>query len=421
MKVLSNTLFSIALFFCFVSCDDLNSKEKSFSWGTEYDDIGNSIKVDVNGNIYVAGITDGNLEGDGKVKTDAFVTKLNSDFEILWTTHWKKASFESVGAMALDSEGNIYVTGCTDGEFGGSINAGKNDAYLVKLNNNGEILWTRQWGTSGEDHGFSVATDNLGNAVVTGYAYGDLSGIVKGAYNHIFLVKFNADGEQLWLKQLGNSIQYDENEYELKVMRESGRSVAVDSEGNIFITGNSKTDLDNYEKGDPQGFFIAKFDTNGEELWFKFYGNSYYATGYSIILDPSGNIFACGYIDEESIIKFDSSGKELWTKHAHCSINSDYYSSNYYNSTMFADNSGNVFVAGNKSSDITEEYYSFVTKFLSNGVEEFTKESDVPGDEYIFSATSDINGNAFLTGKTPKRIAEDSYNYEIFLIEIPLK
>ena len=96
-------------------------------------------------------------------------------------------------AMAPDSQGNVYVTGYTVGAFPGYTNAGGKDMYVLKVDPNGNVLWTRQIGTSGRDVGLGIVAGSNGSVYVSGYSANDISAVARhkeGHYNG-FLMKIN--------------------------------------------------------------------------------------------------------------------------------------------------------------------------------------------------------------------------------------
>jgi Beta-propeller repeat len=96
--------------------------------------------------------------------------------------------------VAVDSSGNVYVTGYTEGGLDGNTSAGNFDIFLVKYDSAGTKQWTRQLGTTEWDVGSGVAVDSSGNAYVTGYTPGGLDGNTSAGGEDIFLVKYDSNG-----------------------------------------------------------------------------------------------------------------------------------------------------------------------------------------------------------------------------------
>jgi hypothetical protein len=96
--------------------------------------------------------------------------------------------------VAVDSSNNIYVTGITEGGLDGNSNFGGEDLFLVKYNSSGTKQWTKQLGTPTSDYGNEVTVDSSGNIYVSGYTEGGLDGNTNAGNSDIFLVKFNSSG-----------------------------------------------------------------------------------------------------------------------------------------------------------------------------------------------------------------------------------
>jgi hypothetical protein len=147
---------------------------------------GYSMAVDPTGGIVVAGSTTGNLSQTaiGNGNTDSFVAKYNVDGDQLWTQQLPTLSNNQAAAVSVDQSGNVIIGGSTIGVVGvGSVNQGKSDAYLAKINASGSIVYQQQFGTSGSDTvgatavtadgSLIVASSQNGEAFLTKYANGD--------------------------------------------------------------------------------------------------------------------------------------------------------------------------------------------------------------------------------------------------------
>ena len=92
------------------------------------------------------------------------------------------------------SSNEIYITGRTEGSLDSNNNLGSYDGFLVKYNSSGKKQWTKQFGTSSTDWANGVAIDSSGNIVVTGYTDGSLDGNSNSGGSDLFLLKFNSSG-----------------------------------------------------------------------------------------------------------------------------------------------------------------------------------------------------------------------------------
>ncbi len=172
--------------------------------GTEDDDFAQSVTVDSSGNIYISGGTYGSLDGTNAGSVDAFLTKFDTSGNELWTEQLGTAYTDGSNAVATDSAGNVYISGITAGDLGGT-NAGANDAFLTKYDASGNLQWSRQIGTISDDRSYSVAVDSSGNIFISGFTRGDLNGGTNAGNYDAFVAKYDASGSLLWTQLFGTT------------------------------------------------------------------------------------------------------------------------------------------------------------------------------------------------------------------------
>ncbi len=217
-----------------VKYSDAGTRQWAGSLGTPLEDGGSGIVVDANGYIYVAGATKGDLAGSNLGGFDMFLAAYNAGGSPRWTKQLG-TPLEDVGyGVAVDASGNVYVTGHTEGSLDGNTNAGDADMFLVKYNDAGEKQWTRQLGTASSDYGRGVAVTG-GNVYVTGSTYGGLDGNANAGYNDMFLVKYNAAGDKQWTRQPGTT----SNDHGYGVAVDAGGNVYVTGSTYGGLDGNT--------------------------------------------------------------------------------------------------------------------------------------------------------------------------------------
>jgi len=255
--------------------------------GTSDFDYGLGIAADSSGNIYVAGHTTGNLDGNmNNGSQDASVSKYDSDGTRQWTELLGTPINEIGYGIAVDSSSNIYVTGETFGNLDGNTNAGGSDIFVSKYDSNGTKQWTELLGTSSDDSSNGITVDSSGNIYVTGYTGGDLDGNTNAGSSEIydiFVSKYDSDGNRQWTELLGTS------------SNEIGYGIAVDSSGNIYVTGETYGNLDGNTNAGGSEIFVTKYDSNGTKQWTELLGTSSSDRGKGIAIDLSGNIYVTGY------------------------------------------------------------------------------------------------------------------------------
>ena len=210
--------------------------------GSTEQDLSYSVAVDASGNVYISGNTTGDLGGPNAGFYDAFLSKFDSSGNEAWTTQIGTKQWDRSSSVAVDASGDIYISGRTTGDLGGS-RIGWQDAFLSKFDPEGHELWTTQIGTIYDDKSNAVAVDASGNVYISGSNQDDPSGPSAGDID-VFLSKLDSDGNELWTTQIGSSD------------RDGSSSVAVDASGNVYISGSTSGDLGGPNAGDWDAFLV---------------------------------------------------------------------------------------------------------------------------------------------------------------------
>jgi hypothetical protein len=366
---------------------------------------GNSVATDASGNVYVAGFTDGSLDGNTLAgKNDFFVTKFNSSGVKQYTKQMGvTGKLTSSNSVTTDASGNVYVAGDTNGGLDGNTLAGKNDFFVTKYNSNGVKQYTKQMGVPGKyTYGYSVTTDVSGNVYVAGVTNGGLDGNTLTGVEDFFITKFNSSGVKQYTKQMGVTGKMT-----------SANSVTTDASGNVYVAGSTYGGLDGNVSTGNSDFFVTKYNSSGVKQYTKQMGVTKASTfGGSVTADASGNVYVAGLtrggldgntltgVEDFFVTKFNSSGVKQYTKQM------DVPEKNTYGYFVTTDANGNVYVTGFTSvgldgNTLTGTSDFFITKYDSSGVKQFTKQLGVSGrDTSGFSVASDANGNVFVAGTT---------------------
>ena len=252
-----------------------------FAWGrqsgTSGIDYNYGIAADPAGNVFICGQTQGNLGGPNAGDYDAYISKYDAYGSLLWTHQLGQYGFDGAMDVATNAAGNIFITGHTDGSLGGQTNAGSTDAFLSKFDTSGNVLWTRQLGTSAVEASYGIATDAVGNIFITGCTTGSLYGSNAGNLD-VFVSKYDPLGSLLWTRQQGTSGQ------------ETSNGVATDTDGNVYIGGGTMGSLDGGPYAGQWDAFVSKYDASGTLLWTHQRETSADDYIYDVEADADGNV-----------------------------------------------------------------------------------------------------------------------------------
>ena len=411
---------------------------------TSGNDQGEGVTVDSSNNIYVTGVVakalDGNTRSGG---LDFFLLKYNSSGVKQWTLQLGTSSSDLGYGVTVDSSDNIYITGNTGGGLDNNTNSGDIDLFLVKYNSSGTKQWTQQLGTSSEDIALEVTTDSSDNIYVTGYTKGGLDNNTNSGSTDIFLVKYNSSGTKQWTKQLGTS------------SGDKGRGVTVDSSGNIYVTGETKSGLDGNTNmaGYSWDFFLVKYNSSGVKQWTQQLGTSSNDTAKGVVVDSSNNIYVTGvtngglavpyttggtdghtYLGSDGgnsandmfLVKYNSLGEKQWAQQlggGYFESGGFYPSGNDFGEGVTVDSSNNIYVTGSFSKSLdglsnSGGSDSFLLKYNSSGVKQWTQQLGSASDEVGYGVTVDSSDNIYVTGYTLGALdGTNSGSDDIFLVK----
>jgi hypothetical protein len=159
-------------------------------WGTFNKDTGYALATDASRNIYLSGYTTGPLYGGQQGNRDIFLAKFDAGGTNLWGRQIGTSDHDEGWGIAVDAATNVYVTGRAGGMLGTDPWAGGYDLFLAKYDSAGTQLGVWQLGTTNEDYGRAIAVDTNGGVFVTGWSYGDFDGNTNAGLSDVVLLKF---------------------------------------------------------------------------------------------------------------------------------------------------------------------------------------------------------------------------------------
>ena len=328
-------------------------------FGTSEDDSALSISVDSSG-IYVVGITLGDMEGSNAGNRDAFVRKYDAYGEVEWTRQFGTSEADFASSIGADNTG-IYIAGNTVGNLAEN-NAGGFDAFVRKYNVAGDIMWTRQFGTSQDESATSVSVNSSGVYVAGDVRFGDA-----------FVRKYDSAGNLVWSRQFGAS-------------GTRANSIGTNSSG-VYVAGTTEGDLGGSNAGQDDAF-VRKYDSAGNLVWSRQFGTSEDDSALSISMDSSG-VYITGYTDgalqgtktnfrDAFVRKYSAAGEVEWTAQ---------FGSTWTEALAITVDASSVYVVGQTAGDLegrdggSLDYDAFVRKYDAAGNVVWTKQFGSPEED----------------------------------------
>jgi hypothetical protein len=266
-----------------VKTDSVGDTVWTRTYGGNHDDAGWSVQQTQDAGYVVAGFTMSFGAGD----YDVYLVKTDSLGDSVWTRTY--GGFDAdLGYSVQQTEDRGYIIA---GETH-SFDMGSGDVYLVKTDSVGDTVWTRTYGGSDWDFGYSVQQTQDGGYVVGGQTRS------FGAGNYdVYLVKTDSVGDTLWTRTYGGP------------GIDVGTSVQQTQDGGYIITGG------------PYDVYLIKVDSVGDTLWMRTYGGSYAQLGRSVEQTQDGGYivagytgFSGGYEEDVYLVKTNSLGDTVWTR-----------------------------------------------------------------------------------------------------------
>lgn len=315
----------------------------------------NNCKTDKEGNFYACGSFSGTIKFDSIElkaygdKSYMYIVKFSPTGKTIWAkTTEIDSGISRAKAIAVDYEGNIYVTGvfqypfCIFDQYKLIVKDQiykTSDMFIIKYNPDGKIIWAKSaGGACGYTESFAAVADSKGDLYIAGYFQAQYvlldtirlnkASTACGSIGQaLFIVKYSADGKALWAKNTGGNDDLD-----------WAHGVAVDKKDNVFLTGYFGADYISFDTitlkktiTKTEQLYIAKFNSKGKTLWAK--TEPTYSFAYFVTTDSKDNCYIMGNIRKDSMIfgkdtlngqpndnacvlKYDSDGNQIWGRAA---------------------------------------------------------------------------------------------------------
>lgn len=335
-------------------------------------DAAAAIAVDGNGNVYVTGYSTGMFSGH-----DYVTIKYNAQGLEQWVARYNGPAndYDEATAIAVDASGNVYVTGSS---FGTDT---EEDYATVKYNSAGIQQWVARYNGPADDYDAAVGikVDGSGNVHVTGVSYG----VATDA--DIATIKYNSSGIQLWAARY-NGTGNDED---------IPAGVGLDLSGSVYVAGTA------YGSATYEDFVIVKYSYLGDQAWVATYdgtGNDYDAVT-AMTTDISGNTYVVGmtynleFDSDYLTMKYDTFGRRLWSSRYEGPDDVEDIPT-----AIALDAARQVYVTGTSAGLVSDDYTTI--KYSSTGVTRWVRQYNGPANSFdeATAIAVDGTGNVHVTG-----------------------
>ncbi|MDD5529901.1 MAG: T9SS type A sorting domain-containing protein [bacterium] len=341
--------------------------------GTNYDEA-YSVQQTKDSGFIIAGMT--STAGTEAIAPDVYLIKINSSGNTLWTKHFGGTLDDYGYSVQQTSDNGFIIVGYTR-----SSGAGSEDVYIIKTNSSGDTLWTRTFGGATVDNGKSVQQTSDGGFIITGYT----NSFGAGGYD-VYLIKMNSSGNTLWTKTYGG------------VQSDVGYSVSETPDGGFIIAGTTYSfGAGNYD------VYLIRTNSSGDTLWTKTFGRADDDYGYSVrfisgktegfIIVGTTHSFGAGSYDVY-LIRTNSSGDTLWTR-TFGGTNGD------GGNSIFETQDSGFIITGHTSSFGAGGYDNiYLIRTNSSGDTLWTKTVGGTKDDYGYSVQQTQDGGFIIAGWT---------------------
>lgn len=304
----------------------VSASAQTFSWARKYggegEDVVRSLAVDDDGNSYLTGyFTDtasfGNVTLTSNGWYDVFVTKTDTNGNLIWAKGFGSASFDYGTAVYTDHSGNVYISGVFEESFDADpgtgvttlTSAGQQDIFVIKLKADGDFVWAKSMGGAGYEETTALGTDLEGNLYITGYFYDTVNFNPGGEVAELspmgscdgFIVKFDTNGGFTWAQRFGGS------DIDLPM------AMNVQDNGDMYITGQFR-EMADFNPNPVEAFFLFT-ESNGRSVFLMHLNNDGYlqealnlgesqgdVIGRDIAIDADGNAYIAGSYSGELVL-----------------------------------------------------------------------------------------------------------------------
>jgi hypothetical protein len=326
-------------------------------------------------------IISGSTFGVGAGSNDVYLLKIGENGSLKWTKTFGGSGMDYGCSIQQTDDGGFIIGGYTT-SFSGTT---QGDLYLVKTDSSGQLQWSKTFGGSQDDVGYSVLQANDGGFILVGMttSFGAGSG-------DVYMVKVSPKGSLLWAKTYGGSGWDD------------GRSVQQTKDGGFIITGWTES----FGSGG-RDIYLIKTNSDGTLQWSKTFGGTGYDIGWSVqqthdngfIITGRGDSFGGGVY----LVKTDSVGALQWSK--------TFIAANNLSCCVQQTNDSGFIICGGRSVSTHGDADAYLLKISSNGTFQWSRNFGGTGNQSGAAIRKLDNGGYIIVGE-----ADDSTTGNVLLI-----
>ncbi len=325
------------------------------------------VGVAPSGDVYAAGYTDGASDS-----SDYLVLKYDGDGVFQWERTYSGPANgnDYVTDLAVDGDGNCYVTGQSAGASG-------DDYATIKYLPNGDTAWVRRYsGPVENDQADAVCVDGDGNVYVSGYSVG------SGTASDIVTIKYDAGGTQQWLHRYdgGGFIDW-------------GHDIAVDDSGYVYVAGQRGSGIVTWSA------FAVKYTPGGTVAWTWASDPGYMGSAERVAPDGTGGVYLFGSVfhtvanGRYLTVRLTGSGDTMWTR--------EYSASGepHLANDMALDGDGNVYVTGG-GQDSNAVYHYVTVSYDAAGTQRWVRDWHRTMTDIAWGIALGNPGEVYVTGSS---------------------
>lgn len=302
------------------------SSEGDLVWiqtiGGSETDYGRALTIGQDGQICLTGFYSETVDFDPGVGNtiysattmqyyDVFITKFSTDGNLIWAKSIGGTGMEDSFSIATNESNEVYITGFFEAtaDFNPSalsnfaVSNGAYDIFILKLDSDGNYIWNKTIGGTGNDIGRSILADANGNIVISGIFSENMDAdpsdsimpFISAGFSDAFVIQMDSEGNLNWALPLGG-IDNDE-----------AKSVSVDFEGNYYVSGwfGSTIEIDSQVTSGITAvgavdIFVQKLHQDGSLAWIQTLGGTSVDYANSVTCDGSGSIYITGSFSESA-------------------------------------------------------------------------------------------------------------------------